>query len=85
MESVDLTVYSYIVARQRLSKQFPMVTKNGFRCRFLCGTCRNKGKEAIGFFHNFLVIMHLDNFNLIFVLYVISDLTTKILILIQPE
>jgi hypothetical protein len=41
---LDWTVYNPIVARQLLGKHVPATTKNGWRRRFLCGTCRVKGK-----------------------------------------
>jgi hypothetical protein len=52
-ESVDVCV-SPIVARQRLGKHVPAATKNSWRRRFLCGSCRIKGTWAIGSSQNFL-------------------------------
>jgi hypothetical protein len=44
---VILSVYLSIVARQRLVKHAPTVTRTCWRSRFLCCPCRIKGKSAI--------------------------------------
>jgi hypothetical protein len=41
-ESVGLSVYLPVVARQRLGKHVPTTTKNCWKRRFLCGPCLRK-------------------------------------------
>jgi hypothetical protein len=43
-QSVGLSVYTPIVARQRFGKHVPAVSKNYRRRHFLCRRCRIKGK-----------------------------------------
>jgi hypothetical protein len=48
------SVYTLLVARQRLGKHAPAATKNYWRRRFLCGPCRVKRKYVISSSQNFL-------------------------------
>jgi hypothetical protein len=59
-ESVGLSVYTPIVARQWLGKHVPAETKNYWRYHFLCGPCRIKEKQAISSFQNFLSSITID-------------------------
>jgi hypothetical protein len=46
-DSVGLSVYPPIVARQRLGKDVPTATEKCWTRRFLCGPCRIKG-DSVG-------------------------------------
>jgi hypothetical protein len=44
---VGLSLYSFILARQRIEKHIPAKMKNCWRYRFLCSPYHIKGKQAI--------------------------------------
>jgi hypothetical protein len=54
-ESVDLSVYTPLIARQRVGKHVSAAARNCWRRRFLSGSCRIKGKQAISPSQNFLL------------------------------